>query len=75
MAKKLLVLSASPRKVGNSDLLCDQFMLGAKEAGNQVEKILLRDKRINHCVACGACQGNGGRCVYSRMTWLRSSIR
>lgn len=63
MAKKLLVLSASPRKGGNSDLLCDQFMLGAKEAGNQAEKIFLRDKRINHCFACGACQGNGGRCV------------
>lgn len=63
MAKKVLVLSASPRKSGNSDLLCDQFMRGAREAGNQVEKIFLRDKRINHCVACGACQGNGGKCV------------
>jgi multimeric flavodoxin WrbA len=39
------VLSASPRRGGNSDLLCDQFMLGAKESGNQVEKIFLRDKR------------------------------
>jgi multimeric flavodoxin WrbA len=63
MAKKVLVLSASPRKGGNSDLLCDQFMQGAKEAENQVEKIFLRDKKINHCVACGACQGNGGKCV------------
>ncbi len=63
MVKKVLALSASPRKGGNSDLLCDQFMLGAKEAGNQAEKIFLRDKRINHCVACGACQGNGGKCV------------
>lgn len=63
MGKKVLVLSASPRKGGNSDLLCDQFMLGAKEAGNQVEKILLRDKKINYCVACDACQGNGGNCV------------
>src|SRR5574337_197247 len=63
MAKKVLVLSTSPRKGGNSDLLCDQFMLGAKEAGHRAEKIFLRDKRINHCVACGACQGNGGKCV------------
>jgi multimeric flavodoxin WrbA len=38
-------------------------MSGAKEAGNQAEKIFLRDKGINHCVACGACQGNGGNCV------------
>jgi len=38
-------------------------MLGAAEAGHQVEKIFLREKRINHCVACGTCQGNGGRCI------------
>jgi NAD(P)H-dependent FMN reductase len=63
MIKKVLVLSASPRRGGNSDLLCDQFMLGAKESGNQVEKILLRDKEINYCLACDACQGNGGNCV------------
>ena len=63
MSKKVLVLSASPRKGGNSDLLCDQFMRGAKEAGNQVEKIFLRDKKINYCIGCGACQGNGGKCV------------
>ena len=41
MNKKVLVLSGSPRKGGNSDLLCDQFILGAEEAGNQVEKIFL----------------------------------
>ena len=63
MSKKVLILSASPRKAGNSDLLCDQFMLGAKEAGNQAEKIFLRDKRINYCTGCGACQCNGGKCV------------
>jgi multimeric flavodoxin WrbA len=63
MAKKVLIVSASPRKGGNSDLLCDQFMHGAKEAESQVEKIFLRDKKINHCVACGACQSNGGMCV------------
>ena len=63
MAKKVLVLSASPREGGNSDLLCDQFMVGAQEAGNQVEKIFLKSKKINYCFACGACQGNGGTCV------------
>lgn len=63
MGKKVLVLSASPRKGGNSDLLCDRFMLGAKEAGNQGEKIFLGDKKINYCVGCDACKGNGGNCV------------
>jgi len=62
MTKKVLILSASPRRSGNSDLLCDQFMLGAEEAGNQVEKIFLRDKKINYCMACSTCQENGGIC-------------
>ena len=53
--QKILVLSASPRKGGNSDLLCDQFMLGAKEAGNPTEKIFLRDIIINYCTGCGTC--------------------
>lgn len=58
------MLSGSPRRGGNSDLLCDQFMLGANEAGNQVEKIFLRDKEINYCVACDNCIGNDGNCVH-----------
>ena len=62
MGKKVLVLSSSPRRVGNSDILCDQFMLGAQEAGNQVEKIFLKDKNINYCLGCGACQKTGS-CV------------
>lgn len=55
MGKKILVLSASPRKGGNSDLLCDQLLLGAKEADNQTEKIFLRDKKIGYCTGCESC--------------------
>ena len=39
MNKKVLIISGSPRKGGNSDLLCDEFMRGAVEAGNEVIKI------------------------------------
>ena len=34
--KNVLILSSSPRKGGNTDLLCDAFAKGAKEAGNKV---------------------------------------
>ena len=44
MVKKVLIISSSPRKGGNSDLLCDEFMKGAIETGNEVEKIFLKDK-------------------------------
>jgi len=33
MSRKVLILSASPRKNGNSDMLCDRFMVGAQDAG------------------------------------------
>ena len=55
MTKKVLVLSASFRKRGNSDILCDQFILGAQEAGNEVEKIYVNDRHIGYCMGCGAC--------------------
>jgi len=64
MAKMVLIVSGSPRDGGNSDLLCEQFRHGAEKAGHQVEKIGLRDKQINYCVACDACQKNGGSCVH-----------
>lgn len=63
MAKTVLILSASPRKGGNSDLLCDQFMKGAREAGHQVEKIFLGDKTIAYCIGCETCMQNGGVCI------------
>ena len=55
MGKSVLVLSSSPRKGGNSDVLCDQFVLGAKESGHSAEKIFLKDKKINYCTGCGTC--------------------
>ena len=55
MSKHVLILSASPRRNGNSDTLCNQFMKGASEAGHQAEKIFLRDKKINYCMGCGVC--------------------
>lgn len=42
MSKNILILSSSPRRGGNSDTLCDEFMRGAIESGNQVEKIFLQ---------------------------------
>lgn len=45
--KNVLVLSASPRKGGNTDLLCDEFVRGAQEAGGNVEKVFLDDYKID----------------------------
>ena len=57
MAKRVLILSSSPRRGGNSDRLCDEFLRGAAEAGHDAEKIFLRDRTIGYCTGCGACDG------------------
>lgn len=56
--KKVIILSASPRKGGNSDTLCDEFARGASEAGNNVEKIRIAERKIGYCTACYACKKN-----------------
>ena len=63
MSKNILILSGSPRKGGNSDILCDRFMEGARESGHRAEKVFLRDKNIGYCIGCEACHQNNGVCV------------
>ncbi len=62
MSKNILIISSSPRKSGNSDMLCEQFRKGAEEAGNQVDKIRLAELAIDYCSACYACKKTG-HCV------------
>lgn len=56
MSKKVLIISSSLRKDSNSEMLADEFMRGAKEAGHQAEKVSLRDRTIGFCKGCLACQ-------------------
>ena len=63
--KKVLILSSSPRKGGNSDILCDEFARGAIEAGNEVEKIRVAEKKLSPCLGCYFCRDHGGRCVFN----------
>lgn len=60
--KNVLVISSSPRKDGNSDLLCHEFAKGAAESGAQVEEVALRNLSIAPCRACYACFKTGA-CV------------
>ena len=57
--KKVIVISTSLRRGSNSDMLADQFIEGAKAAGNDVEKISLVDKNIQFCKGCLGCQKLG----------------
>ena len=64
MSKKVLILSGSPRKGGNSDILCDEFLRGAQDAGHKAEKIRVAEKKVAPCSGCYYCSTHGGACVH-----------
>lgn len=53
---RILVIASSPRKRANSELLADALIAGATAGGALVEKVRLRELKINYCTACDACQ-------------------
>ena len=50
----ILVLSGSPRKGGNTEMLVDAFVESASQKHN-VEVVSVRDYKINPCIGCNAC--------------------
>ena len=50
----VLILSGSPRKAGNTDLLVEVFVKGASQK-HYVEVVPVRDYKVNPCMGCNAC--------------------
>lgn len=59
---RIVAIYGSPRREGNSALLTDQAVEGAREAGATVEKVALRDLNISPCLEIYGCKKDG-RCV------------
>lgn len=53
--KNILIVSATPRKGGNSELLSESFMRGALETGHKVEIVRLREYNLHPCIGCEVC--------------------
>ena len=60
--KRVLGIVGSPRRGGNTEILVDEILAGAAEAGAQVEKVILEEIEIGPCKACYSCRETG-RCV------------
>jgi len=60
--KEILVLTGSPRKDGNSELLAEAFIEGAQKAGHIVTKIRTAEYQVNGCLACERCWADGTHC-------------
>ena len=64
MSRNILIITGSPRRNGNSDILADAFIRGAKEAGHSVDRFSAGTKKIGGCTACDACWSNGDACIF-----------
>ena len=58
----ILILSGSPRKGGNTELLTEAFAKGAVEH-HHVEIVSVRDVKVNPCLGCNACFKTDGICA------------
>ena len=71
---RILVIKSSPHKNGSSNLLAEQFVQGAKEAGHQTISFDVARAKISPCLGCDAC-GMHGPCVQKDdMETLRMEI-
>jgi multimeric flavodoxin WrbA len=59
---KVLGIVGSPRRGGNTEVLVDEVLAGAREAGALTDKVLLYELAIAPCRACNACEKTG-KCV------------
>ena len=50
----ILILSGSPRKGGNTDLLVEAFVKGASQK-HHVEVVSVRNYKVNPCMGCNVC--------------------
>jgi len=59
MPDQVLAITGSPRRGGNTDVLIEAALEGARAAGAETELLALRDMQIAPCVACNACFKTG----------------
>jgi multimeric flavodoxin WrbA len=52
---KVLVFCASPRRRGNTEVIMDEAIRGAQDAGAGVEKFVLQKMKIGYCIQCTQC--------------------
>ena len=71
---KLLGISTSPRRHGNTELLLDEVLRGAQDAGGSVEKIVLNDLNIAPCYECEKCIETEGCVVQDDMQMMYAKL-
>lgn len=64
MSKKIVVITGSPRKNGNSFAMTEAFIKEAKARGHQVTRFDAAMMKIGGCRACETCFQTGRACSF-----------
>jgi len=64
---RVLGILGSPRQGGNSDLLLEKALAGAKDTGAEIEKFILCDHKISGCIECNDCYESGSCTIIDDM--------
>jgi multimeric flavodoxin WrbA len=72
---RVLGISGSPRRHGNTETLLDAFLDGARGAGGEVEKVILRSLDYAPCRGCNVCHQTGVCILEDELTPIFEKIR
>ena len=64
MGKKIVVITGSPRKNGNSFAMTDAFIQAAESKGHTVTRFDAAMKNVGGCRACETCYSTGKACTF-----------
>jgi multimeric flavodoxin WrbA len=71
---KVLAIMGSPRRRSNTEILLDKALEGAKEAGAEVEKVLVSKLKISPCLEIYACLKDGDCSIKDDMQLLYKKL-
>lgn len=64
MSKKIVVITGSPRKNGNSFAMTDAFIKTAEAKGHTITRFDAAFKKVGGCRACETCFSTGKACTF-----------
>ena len=72
---KVLVIATSLRAKSNSDILTENLIRGARDAGHEVERISLKGKNLKFCIGCLACQTTQQCVLKDDAVWITEKVK
>ncbi len=72
---KVLVIATSLRAKSNSDILTENMIRGARDAGHEVEHISLKGKNLKFCIGCLACQKTQQCVLKDDAVWIAEKVK